>query len=840
MAAQRALSPSTLSVFRTGPGNFSRAAAATRFPLNHMAQAALCVALGSSVWSISVPAHAQTATEAARKNYQIPAGTLDQALSNFGRQAGVALAVSAELTAGLRSPGVSGNYAVPEALRALLAGTGLETVQEGGEYSFRKTASAAAQQHSALPAVSVTARAERSATTEGSGSYTGNVVTVGKGLLTLKEIPQSVTVVTRQRMDDQNLTSIDDVLANTTGITMYDSPMGGRYVFSRGFRVDTYQFDGVVRSFYYPQANNFTSDTDTLDRVEIVRGATGLLQGPGSPSAAINLVRKRPLAERQVQVAASVGSWNNRRVMVDATGPLNEDSSLRGRVVASYGDRDYFYDTAKRETGVLYGVLEYDFSPQTRLTAGLSIDNLRATPAFQGLPAYSNGTDLKLSRSTFLGADWNRWNGRQTAAFAELQHKFDADWSIKLTANATRETNDIKYAFALGTINPATLNGTNMYGALFDLKTENKSLDLSADGKFDLLGRRHGVSVGASVNEMTSDSTFYLSMLGVTNNVFNPTSPAEPSDAKIIGSAYRSDNSIVNMKQYGLYGVTRLSLADPLTLVLGSRMSWYVMSARDRVSGAPTQDPAKESAVLSPYGGLIYALSPQWSAYVSYSDIFQPTNAVTADGSHLAPVTGKNYEAGLKGELFDGRVNASVALFRIDQNNMSEEDLVNTCRTSTYCYVARGKVRSQGIDAELSGEVARGLQVFAGYTFNNLQYLDNTTDTQINFSSSYTPHHILRLWSDYRLPGELQAWSIGGGFNFQTASARKTGNITLEQPAYAVWSARVGYQVNRNWSLTLNVANLFDKTYYQTIGAPAWGNFYGDPRNATLALRGKF
>lgn len=194
MAAQRALSPSTLSAFRAGQGISSRAAAATRFPLNRMAQAALCMALGSSAWGIATPASAQTAIEAARKNYQIPAGTLDQALSSFGRQSGVALAASAELTAGLRSPGVSGNYAIPDALRALLAGTGLEAVHEGGEYSFRKTASAAAQQHSALPAVSVTARAERNATTEGSGSYTGNVVTVGKGLLTLKEIPQSATV----------------------------------------------------------------------------------------------------------------------------------------------------------------------------------------------------------------------------------------------------------------------------------------------------------------------------------------------------------------------------------------------------------------------------------------------------------------------------------------------------------------------------------------------------------------------------------------------------------------------------------------------------------------------
>lgn len=819
-----------------------RAAAATRFTLHPIAQAALCLALGAAALSTAPEAFAQSSTETVRRSYQVPAGSLDQALSGFGRQAGVAIAVNAEFTAGLRSQGVNGSFTVADALHLLLAGTGLEAVRiaDGNEYTLRRLPAAVGQPSGALPLVSVSADTESGLVTQGSHSYAAKLVTVGKGVQKIKDIPQSVTVVTRGQMDDQNLTSIDDVLANTTGITMYDSPMGGRYVFSRGFRVNTYQFDGVQRAFYYPQANNFTSDSTTLDRVEIVRGATGLLQGAGSPGAAINLVRKRPTAEKQVEVMASVGSWNNRRAMVDASGPLNEEGTLRGRVVAAYNDRDYFYDKANRQTGVLYGVLEYDISPQTRLTAGISYESLHARPSFQGLPAYSTGADLGLSRSTFLGADWNRWSGDQTAAFVELQHKFDTDWSAKVTANVTRETNYMKYAFPSGSVNPSTLAGVTMYAGLFDLATENKSLDVQADGKFNLLGRRHGVNVGASYNELTSDSVYYLSSLGVGQNVFNPISPAEPTDAQIIAASYRSDNSTVKMKNYGVYGVLRFSLSDPLTLVLGNRINWYDMSAASKVTGAATQDPYKENAVSTPYGGLIYQLTPQWSAYVSYTDTFSPQSKQTADGTLLKPVTGKNYEAGLKGELFDGRLNTSVAIYRYDQNNMAEQDLTNICQASTLCYIPRGSVRSRGIDAEISGELARGLQVAAGYTFSNQRYLDDTTKTATDYSSTYTPKHMVRVWSDYRLPGELQAWSVGGGVNWQTASSRTTGAITMKQASYALWSARVGYQIDRHWSLALNVANLFDKRYYQTVGAPTFGNFYGDPRNGTLTLRGKF
>ena len=801
------------------------------------------LAISCAVYAALTVLPAQAQSRPASASYAIAAGPLSTALNDFAVAANVSLSTDPAQTRGLQSPGVRGAYSVAQGFALLLAGSGLEAVQlPNGGYVLRQAAIAPQPgAEKTMAPVSISASLERDPVSEHGNSYAARAVTVGKGVQTLREIPQSVSVITRQKMDDQNLTTIDAVLANTTGITMYDSPMGGRYVYSRGFMVETYQFDGVNRAMYYPQANSFTSNTAVLDRVEVVRGATGLLQGTGSRGAAINMVRKRPMAEKQVQLAVTGGRWNALRGEVDATGPLNESGSIRGRVVAAHDQRDYFYDVADSRTDVLYGVLEFDLAPGSKLTTGASVEKLRSTPFFSGMPRYRDGGDPHLPRNTYLGADWNHWDSRQSAVFAEFEHRFDADWVMKITANGTRERHDVKYMFSQGALDRATLAGMMMYGGVFDYGTTNKGVDISLDGKFNAFGRRHGFSVGASTNRLESDSDFSLALLQRPNSALQPEhGVAEPSDAWFRANSYCGEPSITTMRQSGAYGVARLSVTDPLTVVLGARVSNYKSSSVYRDTGEVYIDPYKENGVLTPYGGVIYAFDPRWSGYASVSDIFQPQNQRTADGALLDPLKGRNLEAGVKGELFDGKVNASLAVFRIEQRNRAELDLVNTCSSGTECYFSTGKVRSEGVDAEISGEVARGWQLFAGYTLNNFKYLDQTSSAGVMFASTYSPRHMLRVWSDYRLPGALAAWSVGGGVNFQTESSRVTQNIKVAQAAYALWTARAAYQIDRNWTASLSVTNLLDKRYYQTVGAPAWGNFYGEPRKASVTLRARF
>ena len=151
----------------------------------------------------------------------------------------------------------------------------------------------------------------------------------------------------------------------------------------------------------------------------------------------------------------------------------------------------------------------------------------------------------------------------------------------------------------------------------------------------------------------------------------------------------------------------------------------------------------------------------------------------------------------------------------------------------------RGEVRSEGLDAEVSGELARGWNLFAGYTFNKTKYLKDVSSEGQTFNS-YTPKHLLRVWSTYRLPGDLQAFTVGGGVNAQSASYRQVGSIWANNGGRAVWSAVVKYQINHHWTAALNVNNLFDKRYYGSVAALVNGNYYGDPRNVMVTLRGAF
>ena len=270
-----------------------------------LALSALAIALqGVGVHALAAPVQAPQA-------YSIASGSLAQVLARFASEGGFTLQYTSELTRGLSSPGLQGQYGVEEGLQHLLAGTGLQAVRRGNNvYGLQPVPLSAASGGAALNLEPLNINGvQDDATTEGSGSYTANAVTIGKGTHRLKDIPQSVSVVTRKAMDDQRLDTLDEVLEKTTGITTLQSPSGGKYIYSRGFEVETIQYDGVpLDRRYYAIGSSFTSDTLLYDRVEILRGANGLLQGSGNPGAAINLVRKRPKAEPFLSVTASAGS----------------------------------------------------------------------------------------------------------------------------------------------------------------------------------------------------------------------------------------------------------------------------------------------------------------------------------------------------------------------------------------------------------------------------------------------------------------------------------------------------------------------------------------------------
>lgn len=693
-----------------------------------------------------------------------------------------------------------------------------------------------------LSTVQVRGQQPKDMPTEVSEGYTPRGVTVGTKLpATLKETPHAVSVITRQQIEDQNLSTLDEIMAQTPGVSVDLSGTGVIPAFySRGYPVEYFQYDGLP--VQTGGASWSQPDMVMFDHVEVLRGAAGLFNGAGQPGGVINLVRKRPLGERRFSGALGLGSWNTRRAEVDFSTPLNASGTVRARMAAALDKRDSHVDYANSDRRSLYGIVEADLGASTTVALGAGYQQRDWLPPMMGVPRYADGGDLKLPRSAFLSTPWTHWDFETTQVFADLTHRFDDDWQLKLAAVSDHETSDLKYAYVSGAVNRATLAGPRILGGANAYDNRQLALDAMLSGAFQAFGRRHELVLGANWYDRKADSQggALPGFGGTAVDVFHfdPAAYADP------GAVNWTSDSRADTRQHGIYGAARLRLADPLTLLLGGRWSWWDVENRNMRTGA-VASAYEQSGKFTPYGGLVYDLDSTWSVYGSYAEIFRvQSNLKDEGGNGLPPVIGANYEAGIKGALYGGRLNLGLSVFRIVERNRGVQ--VSPTVIDNCCYATNGKVQSQGIDVEAAGQLLPGWQLMAGYTWNTSKYKEDPKNQGQPFRT-IAPKHLLRLWTNYRLPGSLSAWDVGAGINAQSGIYSEGGSpaVRATQGGYAVASLRVGYRIDSHWSAALNVGNLFDRTYYTRLGSgnfgPAnFGNVYGEPRNVQVTLRGKF
>jgi outer-membrane receptor for ferric coprogen and ferric-rhodotorulic acid len=814
--------------------------------------------------------HAQEA----RHTVNLPAQPLDQALNALARQTGTRILFATDIAAGLQGPAIKGEVSVDQALQQLLQGSSLnaEKTADGSFVVAEPFAS-----NNALDLGTITIQGQgMGQMTEGSGSYTPSLVSAGsKTPTSLRQTPQTVSVITHQVIEDKQVRDLGEALQLTPGITVLpDGPRTDAF-YSRGFLIENIQIDGAAPMALGTSSGSFYSNKNynmaEFDHVEVLRGASGLFGGTGDPGGIINLVRKRPLDAYQLKFESSAGTWDNYYSQLDVTGPLAFDGALRGRLVTAYSKKQSFMDEVSGEEPTVYGVLEADITERTRLTVGGRYDHVNQNGGSSGLPRYSNGADLKLSRSTSLTQDWAVQRGRSEELFVKLDHEFSDDWKANVTYTRTQDAGIRKGAFTVGAVNPATGTGPIWLGSTTDYHSNQALLDVNLAGTFDWFGRQQELLLGADHQKITSRWRGAGQLAGAFGNanVFDPGST--PWAKPAWNTNWLEDYKPNAQEQYGMYSTLRLHLLDPLHVILGARAQRYKFeqvyreynsaAGQWQLGSPPTE--LREPTKLVPYGGVVYDLNDQWSAYASYSEIFKPQQNKKQGpepGSPIEAMTGKTYETGIKGELFGGALNTSFGLYYTKRQNEAVEDPTyppsSFLFASSCCYRAQGEVISKGIDIEVSGEVLPDWNVIAGYTYNfNRNRDDNAT------FSSITPKHLFKVWSTYRLPGELNALKLGGGVNIQSANYVSgsagvidgEGNPVLDasgsavsipfdytQSGYAVWNAMAEYQLDENWSITYNLNNAFDKTYYAVVGSSALGNTYGEPRNHMLTLRGTF
>lgn len=688
-----------------------------------------------------------------------------------------------------------------------------------------------------LPAVRVSAPLSGE-TTEGTASYTtGRTRTATPLSLSPRDTPQSVSVVTRQRIEDQGLLNITDVLNNVTGVFVHQYETHRAQFTARGFDINTLMIDGVPTSWEQPwSSGELMTSLAIYDRVEVVRGATGLTTGAGDPSAAVNLVRKRANSQELTgTVDLSIGRWNQRRALVDVSTPVNEARTLRARVSGEYVEGDSWVENLKNRNQTLFATVEADLSRNTLLSAGISRqENTPRGPMWGGLPVwYSDNTRIDWSRSKTTAADWTRYNTVYENYFVTLEHQFDNDWRIKASYTHGDRTADSYLLYLYGFPDRVTGQGMLAWPGSYKVRTRQEDFGLQASGPFELLGRKHELAVGYanSKQKFTSDSRAGLGGPVPDFNTWDGSGYPEPAWGALSYYGKGSTN------QEAVYGAARLNLSDPLRLIVGARVTNYKRSADELYT---TPYAMKFNQELTPYVGLIYDINETYSLYASYTDIFQPQQKRDINGRYLDPILGKSIETGVKAEFFNGRLNASGAIFRIRQDNLAQSTGLGIPGTNPpeTAYRASEGATSEGFEFDLAGELAPGWNASAGYTRFKL-----TDANGVDINSIY-PRQMLRTFTTYRLPGAWNPLTLGAGVNWQGKTytdAPNALNITekITQSSYALVNLMARYEINRQLSAQLNVNNLFDKRYYAIFDAYSQTT-YGAPRNATLSMRFKF
>lgn len=683
------------------------------------------------------------------------------------------------------------------------------------------------------------------------------IAEIGGYASTLRETPQTVTVIDRAQLDAQNLFTLDDVMMKTPGVVVMQETTDEHYYYIRGQEVNSFQWDGItMESFAWL---NTSPNMAMFEQVQVLRGANGVLNAAKS-FGSVNLIRKRPLDYFKASVGLSYGSWNNLNTDIDVTGPLTESGRLRGRAVVSYGDRDYSYDIASRTEKLVYAALEYDITPDTLFTLTANDHHVSSTPFVYGMPRYSDGSSLGLPRSTFFGADWNRYKVQTSNIFASVEHKFENGWLAKFAATSLDSSSKYKYAYVYGSIDrdapPGRNAAVNLYGNESDYMFRQHAADVSVQGRFEMFGRTHDLLLGSSyyVNYYGYGINPLDAQIeqegGVDLHNFDPRSVAEPAWRQegtpwtLVGRGWRDDWK-------GVYGTMRFHFSDNLTLTAGARATWFThqfqTGAYDADLGRYSYDPkqdTKENAIITPYAGLVWDINDTFSAYASYADIFTPATEQTFGRETLDPVIGANYEVGVKAELLGGRVNASLATFRVDKTNeaMVDPRYPEAEYGQTY-YLSSGKTRSKGYELEVTGKVNSNWTIAGGYTRNTTENIRADEDVGLPYAT-WVPKDMLRLWTDYTLPFGDKRWSIGGNIDAQSEVVRPSfvqgrGPVDIRQGGFAILGLRIGYQLSDSWKLGLNVNNLTDRTYYPKTGSSIYCcNMYAAPRNVMLTLRG--
>lgn len=664
---------------------------------------------------------------------------------------------------------------------------------------------------------------KKSNVTEGSNSYTIDSMNTSTKLnLSIKDTPQTISVITTKEIDDKNILSYKDVLSNIAGVTLNNR--GTNIVSStRGFENLYYKVDGFPLYSDYSH-NNF--DMSLYDRVEIVKGANGLMTGEGNPSMSTNFIRKHANSKEFAgKITLAAGSWDSYSQTVDITSPLNEKKNIRARAVLKHSDEKSFYDNYEKEKNIFYTIFDIDLSDATSFSIGANYQESNATaPRDWGIPKYyADGTETNFSRSSSVAPKWTYWDIKTKEAFANFEHHFNNNINFNFaTAYKKREEKikTVKIFFGSALLADGTGGKIQQYQA--EKGSDEFNVDTYVNYPFELGNLSQDIVTGFSYNINKTRETRYKNAFDYPSDIFNY------DNEDLLSSKDYSTYDPEQKEQSSFYIAAKLSLFKDLKLITGVRATtWLYQTDEEGISDREFKN------VLTPYAGFVYDLNKQHSLFLSYTDIFRTQTYKDINEEYLDPIVGRNFELGIKGEYFNGMLNGSLSIFKLIEDNLAQAVDGVTLSNGDQAYEAIEGVTSKGFELSLNGDITD--DVSTTFSLANFSMKDEDGE-KLNTTRARTTAN---LFINLKATKDTE---IGAGVKYTCKyyDGEKGDDSYIEQDAYFLANLMAKYKINKQTSIQLNINNLFDKKYYEGIQSSGNWIVYGDPRNFNLSLKYTF
>lgn len=660
--------------------------------------------------------------------------------------------------------------------------------------------------------------------TEKNGDYSSFAATVGTKIpASLREIPQSVSIITNRQVKDRNVDTFDQLARKTPGLRVLSNDDGRSSVYARGYEYSEYNIDGLPAQMQ--SINGTLPNLFAFDRVEVMRGPSGLFDSSGEMGGIVNLVRKRPTKAFQGHMAAGFGTHKQYKAEADVSGSLNSDGSVRGRVMAQTVGASPRPAEKNNRHETFYAAADWDINPDTVLGAGYLYQQRHLAP-YNGLPADADGKLPSLPQHAFVGADWNKFKMHSHDVFADLKHYFGNGGYGKVGMRYSDRKADSNYTFAGSKLNNA--GKADVAGLGTDIKQKAFAVDASYSRPFALGNTANEFVIGADYNRFRSTNEQGRST--VANNIALDSFHSTPyvsliQNARAGTSGYKHTLDTGNLDKFGVYGKSVFHPADGLSLIGGGRLGHYKIESGD----GKTLHKASRTKFTG-YAGAVYDIDGSNSLYASFSQLYTPQTDLDADGKLLKPRQGNQFEVGYKGSYMDDRLNTRVSFYRLKDKNAAAPLNPNNKKTR---YAALGKRVMEGVETEISGAITPKWQIHAGYSYlhSQIKTAANSRDDGIFL---LMPKHSANLWMTYQVTPDL---TIGGGVN---AMSGITSSAGMHAGGYATFDAMAAYRFTPKLKLQINADNIFNRHYYARVGSANTFNIPGSERSLTANLRYSF